>query len=213
MKRGRGRGRRSAELQHRTVWQGAAMLLARPDDRLPARLAAVEEMLGHLDGGYALALGRAGAGLRSLDLKTAILSYALTFESGGRRGLLLTNWMAEDNRDRVVYRQAFVDAYRAAGVPIPGGAMPDHLAVVLEFAAHADPDAGRRLLVAHRVPIAALHRVLDEAHSPYAYAVAAVCATLPEVAAEELHSLPISGPTTGTVEQPHVHLDTPPNGR
>lgn len=213
MKRGRGRGRPSARLQHRTVWQGAAMLLVRPDDLYLSRLKAVEELLGHLDGGYALALGRAGAGLRSLDLKTAILSYALTFEAGGRRGLLLSNWMAEDNRDRVVHRQAFVDAYRAAGVSMPSGAMPDHLAVVLEFAAHADPEAGRRLLVEHRVPIAALRRVLDEVRSPYAHAVAAVCATLPEVTAEELQSLPISGPTIETVDQRHVHLDTPPNGR
>ncbi len=83
MKRGRGRGRPSARLQHRTVWQGAAMLLVRPDDLYLSRLKAVEELLGHLDGGYALALGRAGAGLRSLDLKTAILIVRADLRSRG----------------------------------------------------------------------------------------------------------------------------------
>jgi len=39
MKRGREHGRPSVVLQHRTVWQGSALLLKRPDERFPARLA------------------------------------------------------------------------------------------------------------------------------------------------------------------------------
>jgi nitrate reductase molybdenum cofactor assembly chaperone NarJ/NarW len=211
MKRGRERGRRSAVLQHRTVWQGSALLLVRPDDQFVARLETVEEMLGHLDAGYAMALGRAAAGLRRLDTRTAVLDHAQTFGPGTHCSLTLSHWLADDNRDRVVHRQPFVDAYRAAGVSPPGGAMPDHLSVVLEFAAHVDPEAGRRLLVDHRVPIAALQRALSDAGSPYAHAVGAVCATLPEVGAQDLQSVPGSGSTTEIVGPQHVHLDIPPN--
>ena len=39
---------------------------------------------------------------------------------------------------------------------------PDHLPVVLEFAATVDPVAGRRLLVEHRVPIDVLREALTE---------------------------------------------------
>jgi nitrate reductase delta subunit len=211
MKRGREHGGRSVVLQHRTVWQGSALLLNRPDDRFPARLDMVEEMLGHLDSGFAMALGRAAAGLRNLDTRTALQQHALTFGPGKKCSLLLTHWMADDNRDRVVHRQPFVDAYRAAGGSPPAGVMPDHLSVVLEFAAHVDPEAGRELLVEHRVPIAALQWALDEAGSPYAHAVAAVCATLPEVGAEEVHSMQGRGSSAETVGPQHVHQDHPPN--
>lgn len=198
-------------LQHRTVWQGVALLLNRPDDRFDARLVTVEEMLGHLDAGYAILLGRTAAGLRRLDTRALVLDHTQTFGRRKHCSLLLSHWMADDNRDRVVHRQAFVDAYRAAGVPVPSGAMPDHLSMVLEFAAHVDPEAGRRLLVDHRVPIAALQRALSDAGSPYAHAVAAVCATLPEVSAEDVQSLQGSGSSAEIVGSQHVHLDMPPN--
>ena len=211
MKRGREQGRHSVVLQHRTVWQGSALLLNRPDDRLPARLEMVEEMLGHVDAGFAILLGRATAGLRRLDTEAAVLDHTHTFGRRKHCSLLLTHWMAEDNRDRVVHRQVFVDAYRAAGIAPPAGVMPDHLAAVLEFAAHVDPEGGRRLLVDHRVPIAALQQALSEAGSPYAHAVAAVCATLPQVAAAELHRAPGSGSSAGTIGSQQVHQDLPPN--
>ena len=74
---------------------------------------------------------------------------------------------------------AFAAVYRAAGVEPPSRESPDHLPVVLEFAATVDPEAGRRLLTQHRVPIDMLHEALTEADSPYAHAIAAVCETLP----------------------------------
>lgn len=211
MKRRREQARRSEVLQHRTVWQGVALLLNRPDDRFDARLETVEEMLGHLDAGYAILLGRTAAGLRRLDTRALVLDHTHTFGRRKHCSLLLSHWMADDNRERVVHRQVFVDAYRAAGVPPPAGAMPDHLSAVLEFAAHVDPDSGRGLLIDHRVPIAALQRALSDAGSPYAHAVAAVCATLPEVTDADLASLRGSGSNAETVGPQHVHLDMPPN--
>ena len=53
---------------------------------------------------------------------------------------------------------AFASAYREAGVQPPRAEAPDHLPVVLEFAATVDPEVGRRLLIEHRVPIDVLRQ-------------------------------------------------------
>ena len=72
----------------------------------------------------------------------------------------------------------YIAAYRGAGVAPPKDEAPDHLPVVLEFAATVDPDAGRRLLTEYRVSIEVLRTALADASSMYEPAVAAVCATL-----------------------------------
>ena len=59
------------------------------------------------------------------------------------------------------------------------GGMPDHLAVVLEFAATVDARAGAALLAEHGVAIRMVWAALTETGSPYADVLAAVCATLP----------------------------------
>jgi nitrate reductase delta subunit len=75
----------------------------------------------------------------------------------------------------------FKHAYRAAGVTLGEHELPDHLAVVLEFAATVDPVAGRRLLIEYRPVVELLKLSLHECGSPYASALDAVCATLPEL--------------------------------
>ena len=57
---------------------------------------------------------------------------------------------------------AFADMYRAAGVSHRPGELPDHLAVLLEFAATVDEDAGYDQLCRHRTPIDMLHDGLCE---------------------------------------------------
>ena len=69
---------------------------------------------------------------------------------------------------------AFKNAYRRAGLELGPGELPDHLAVVLEFAATADPEAGRQLLLDHRAGIELLRLALDESGSPYAHVLQAV---------------------------------------
>lgn len=57
---------------------------------------------------------------------------------------------------------------------------------MLEFAATVDPEAGRRLLTEHRVPIDVLRGALADAKSPYEYTVAAICETLPAATNQEV---------------------------
>lgn len=62
--------------------------------------------------------------------------------------------------------------------------LPDHLAVVLEFAA-ADPVTGARLLIEHRAGLELLRLALREDGSPWAAVLESVSATLPALAGDE----------------------------
>lgn len=170
---------RDTALSDRLVWQSASLLLAYPDDGHRARLDTVAELLPHVAGPAHEPLARAHAALARLDARPAAEGYVATFDLAKRTTLYLTYWTAGDTRNRGAAMHAFAAVYRSAGVEPPKGEAPDHLPVLLEFAARVDFRAGRRLLVEHRVPIGVLLDALAERGSPYADAVAAVCATLP----------------------------------
>lgn len=127
--------------------------------------------------------------------------------------MYLTYWTAGDTRNRGREMLAFASTYREAGVEPPKSEAPDHLPVVLEFAATVDPEAGRRLLIEHRVPIDVLLQALTEADSPYAHAIAAVCETLPPVTDQDVQRarrLAESGPPAEAVGLQPFTLTVPP---
>ncbi len=107
--------------------------------------------------------------------------YVETFDLRRRNCLHLTYYAYGDTRKRGMALLRFKHAYRAAGVTLGEHELPDHLAVVLEFAATTDPEAGRRLLVEHRPVIELLRLSLEDSGSPYLAVLDAVCATLPEL--------------------------------
>jgi nitrate reductase molybdenum cofactor assembly chaperone NarJ/NarW len=172
-------------MRDRLVWQAASLLLAYPDDGLAGRLATVEELLEHICGPAAELLGQTAAALRAREPMAAAMDYVATFDMRRRATMYLTYWTAGDTRNRGREMLAFATAYREAGVQPPGGEAPDHLTVVLEFAATVNPDVGRRLLTEHRVPIDVLRGALADAKSPYEPTVAAVCETLPAATDQE----------------------------
>ncbi len=186
----------------RAVWQAASLLLSYPDDQLPQRLDTVEALLAHAEEPAANLLRRTVTALRAADPMVAAVDYVETFDMRRRSTMFLTYWTGGDTRNRGMQMLAFATAYREAGAEPPVGEAPDHLPVVLEFAATVAPQAGRRLLLAHRAPLDILHRALSDAGSPYAFAVAAVCATLPAVTDQEVQQvsqLMASGPPAEAV--------------
>ena len=96
----------------------------------------------------------------------------------------------------------FADTYRSAGVTPPADELPDHLAVLLEFAATVDESAGYQLLCRHRTPIDLLHAGLAKAASPYAGVISAVSRTLPPATVADLQEarrLAMQGPPAESV--------------
>lgn len=168
----------------RMVWQAAALLLAYPDERHPDRLATVAAALQIPDLPEAArdALTRARqAQQAAIDASptAAAQDYVSTFDLRRRRTPFLTYYTAGDTRGRGQALLAFTAAYLAAGAVPPSDELPDHLAVVLEFAATVDPASGLDLLTTHRTCIDLLHRALVDGRSHFADVVAAVAATLP----------------------------------
>ncbi len=200
-------------MQDRLVWQSASLLLAYPGDGLAERLDAVDELRGHINRPAAELLGRTVAALRARDPMAAATDYVETFDMRRRATMYLTYWTAGDTRNRGREMLAFAAAYREAGVEPPRAEAPDHLPVVLEFAATVDPEAGRRLLVEHRVPIDVLRGALADARSPYEHTVAAVCETLPMATDQEARRaqrLARAGPPAEAVGLQPFTLTVPP---
>jgi nitrate reductase molybdenum cofactor assembly chaperone NarJ/NarW len=212
------RERSSAKtMQDRLVWQAASLLLAYPDDGLTQRLDTVDELLSHVGGSAAVLLGRTLAAVRVREPVAAAMEYVATFDMRRHATMYLTYWTAGDTRNRGREMLAFATAYREAGVEPPRDEAPDHLPVVLEFAATVDPEAGRRLLSEHRVPIDVLRGALADAKSPYGHTVAAVCQTLPVAPGQDIRraerlarQLLEDGPPAEAVGLQPFNLTVPP---
>ncbi|MBV8788852.1 MAG: nitrate reductase molybdenum cofactor assembly chaperone [Mycobacterium sp.] len=200
-------------MQDRLVWQAASLLLAYPDDGLAERLDVVDELVGHIGGTAAQLLHQTAAALRGRDLMGAAMDYVATFDMRRRATMYLTYWTAGDTRNRGREMLGFATAYREAGVQPPRAEAPDHLPVVLEFAATVDPEVGRRLLSEHRVPIDVLRNALADARSPYEPTIAAVCETLPAATDQEVRRaerLEKAGPPAEAVGLQPFTLTVPP---
>lgn len=204
------------EQGRRLVWQAASLLLAYPDDAHAARLATVEELLAHLPGGVARPLRAAATHQRQQSALDARTGYVDTFDLRRKTTLLLTYWTDGDTRNRGSAILGFARVYRESGAEPPDGESADHLAVVLEFAATVDPDAGGRLLAANRTAIDMLHAALRESGSPYADVLAAVAATLPPASESDrrrARELASAGPPAESVGLQPFTLTVPPRRR
>lgn len=169
------------QLHHRMVWRIAALLLDYPAQQ-------TLNMLDELHTGASTLPAPAGPllvsfvdHLRGTPPIQLAAYYVETFDLRRRNCLHLSYYAFGDTRKRGMALLRFKHAYRAAGVELGEHELPDHLAVVLEFAATVDPVAGRRLLVEYRPVVELLRLSLHECGSPYGAVLDAVCATLPEL--------------------------------
>ncbi|MDT0405045.1 MULTISPECIES: nitrate reductase molybdenum cofactor assembly chaperone [Streptomyces] len=105
--------------------------------------------------------------------------YVEMFDLRRRSGLYLTYYLHGDTRRRGMALLALNQRYRAAGWNTDSGELPDHLPVVLEFAALAGPGAGEAPLRQHRRGLELIHRALTDAGSPYRHVLAALLTLLP----------------------------------
>lgn len=109
--------------------------------------------------------------------------YVETFDLRRRCALYLTYYRYGDTRKRGMSMLTFKTAYRAAGLDPSDDELPDYLPMVLDFAALTP--RGERLLRAHRADVELLRRGLEQAGTPYADVIVAVCALLPRLRRSE----------------------------
>ena len=111
--------------------------------------------------------------------------YVETFDLRRRNSLHMTYYAYGDTRERGMALLRLKKLYRAAGLPMESRELPDHLTVMLAFAALAPPGHGEALLAPHRPAIELLRLSLHDLGSPYAHVLDAVGACLPPLSVKE----------------------------
>jgi nitrate reductase delta subunit len=167
------------------AWQCASLLLASPDEQQRSQLPLVGDVAGRLPRDLGDPLAQTVSTLGDASLQELQEQYVATFDTRRRCSLFLTYFLHGDTRQRGTALLRFRQAYLRAGHVLDDTELPDHLAVVLEFAATVDPEEGRRMLLDHRAGLEVLRLALHDMGSPWAGAVTAVSATLPALRGDE----------------------------
>jgi nitrate reductase delta subunit len=180
--------RREAELtgeQLTVAWQSASLLLGYPDEELLGRLPLIRRAADELPEPVGGPLRACADHLAEATLGELEEDYVDTFDSRRRHNLFLTYFAHGDTRKRGVALLRFRQEYHASGFVDSADELPDHLCVVLEYAATVDHARGRQLLLDHRAGLELLRLALVENGSRWGGAVEAVCATLPPLRGDE----------------------------
>ncbi|MFI1991001.1 nitrate reductase molybdenum cofactor assembly chaperone [Actinoplanes sp. NPDC020271] len=166
------------------AWQVQSLLIGYPDESLYERTGLLRQAAASLPEPVG------GPLLRFLDDLTAVApgalaaDYVATFDHRKRCCLFLTYYAHGDTRNRGMALLSLKQAYTAAGLELTDEELPDHLAVVLEYAA-IDPETGLDLLVAHRAGLELLRLALHDATSPWAAVLDSISATLPPLVGDQ----------------------------
>ena len=172
------------------AWQSVSLLLDYPDESLLERLPLLRAASRELP-------ERTGAPIRAFvdhldaaDLAEVQADYVATFDSRRRCNLFLTYFAYGDTRKRGMALLRFKQTYLRSGFVLGessdgGGELPDHLCVVLEYAATVDQRLGRELILDHRAGLELLRLSLHDAGSPWASLLDAVTSTLPPLRGDE----------------------------
>ncbi|NKQ57772.1 nitrate reductase molybdenum cofactor assembly chaperone [Amycolatopsis sp. K13G38] len=174
--------------EHALAWQAQSLLLDYPDEELLHRLPLLRKVSTAVPGPVGQPLATFLEHVLRTPLMDLASDYVETFDHRKRGSLYLTYYTYGDTRKRGMALLRFTHAYRAAGLDLAPGELPDHLAVVLEFAA-GHPEAGSRLMCEHRAGLELLRLGLREAGSPWARVLDSVAATLPRLRGREEDAL------------------------
>ena len=196
--------------QMRLIWIAVSWLLTYPDPDTLARFPLVRRLAAEAPE------PARGALLRTLDLLderdpvSVQEEYVDTFDTRRRGCLHLTYFSHGDTRRRGMALLRIKQDFRAAGLEIGDQELPDHLPVVLEFAAAHDAERGAKILRANRPGVELLRLHLADISSPWHGALVALCATLPPLDADDraaVLALAEQGPEEETVGLDGYGLD------
>jgi len=167
------------------VWQSVSLLLDYPDEAVLARAELVRSAALRLPPAIGDSIREFLGHLESTPLSELQADYVETFDNRRRCNLFLTYFAHGDTRKRGMALLRFKQTYLGAGFELDDAELPDHLCVVLEFAATIDRDLGRQLMLDHRAGLELLRLSLRDMSSPWASLIDAVTATLPPLRGEE----------------------------
>ncbi len=165
------------ERNRRIVLRVASSCLCFPDDDVIAAVPTLRAALSDTTGTAGLEEFLTHLAEGAPDVRRQ--EYVDLFDLSRKQTLDLSYWTDGDTRRRGETLAIFKRVYRDSGFLVElHGELPDHLAIVTEFAAFA-PRAGTTLLQKYRAPLELIRLALAERGSPYAGVVSAVCGVLP----------------------------------
>jgi nitrate reductase delta subunit len=167
------------------VWQSVSLLLDYPDEEMLDRADLVASAARGLPTAIGDPIRDFLRHLASTPLPELQADYVETFDNRRRCNLFLTYFAHGDTRKRGMALLRFKQTYLRAGFELDDAELPDHLCVVLEFAATIDRELGRDLLLDHRAGLELLRLSLRDIRSPWAGLIDAVTATLPPLRGDE----------------------------
>ncbi|CAL9668230.1 nitrate reductase molybdenum cofactor assembly chaperone [Streptomyces sp. enrichment culture] len=169
------------EAEHRALLlRLLSLLMQYPDAELTAERPRLASAVAGLPPSRAASeLGAFMDWFTAQDSDAAARHYVETFDLRRRSSLYLTYYLHGDTRRRGMALLTLARRYRAAGWDADGAELPDHLPVVLEFAALAGPGTGEAPLRLHRRGLELIHHALAEARSPYRHVLSALLSLLP----------------------------------
>ncbi len=180
------RGRSALPPEQLTIaWQSVSLLLDYPDEDVLAHAEMVRSASAALPAAVGDPIREFLDQLETTPLAALQADYVETFDNRRRCNLFLTYFAHGDTRKRGMALLRFKQAYLRAGFELDDTELPDHLCVVLEFAATIDRDRGRDLMLDHRAGLELLRLSLRDMSSPWFGLIDAVTATLPPLRGEE----------------------------
>ncbi len=169
-----------------TPYKLLSLLLQYPDERLLAARPQLMEAAHELPASpQQEAIARFCAYWAATSPVQLRQDYVETFDLQKRSGLYLSFYLYGDTRKRGMALLRLKQLYRAAGLVLERGELPDYLPVMLEFAAFAPQGYGATVLGEYRAALALLQESLHAAPSPYAHLLDALCAGLPALTAPD----------------------------
>ncbi|MEU4684235.1 nitrate reductase molybdenum cofactor assembly chaperone [Streptomyces xinghaiensis] len=166
------------------AWQVQSLLLAYPEDGFPEHARLARRAAAALPETAAASLLRFLDHAGATPLTALAADYVAVFDHRKRCCPFLTYYAHGDTRKRGVALLRLKQTYARAGLRLTDDELPDHLAVVLEFAAQ-HPEAGRKLLLDHRAGLELLRLALRDSEAPWAHVLDSVSATLPALRGDE----------------------------
>jgi nitrate reductase delta subunit len=167
------------------LWQSVSLLLDYPDEDLIPRAKLIRSASQSLPALVGDSLRAVVDHATTTPLPQLQAAYVETFDTRRRCNLFLTYFAHGDTRKRGLALLRFKQTYLRAGFELDESELPDHLCVVLEFAATIDQILGRDLMLDHRAGLELLRLSLHDANSPWANLLDALTASLPPLRGDE----------------------------
>ncbi|WP_051866867.1 nitrate reductase molybdenum cofactor assembly chaperone [Corynebacterium atypicum] len=168
--------------EQRAVFMAASVLLDYPGEDFLDRLKIVGDEARRMESAAGAELTEFVRVAQARGRRDMEIDYVETFDQRRRCSLYLTYYAVGDTRQRGAALLAFRQQLRALGFEQDREELPDHLCVILEAAALAEPARfgnAVEILSAYRDALEVLHTALAHQDSPWVHIIRAVCLALP----------------------------------